>query len=91
MSFISSSSLSYVLLVIVGVLFVVKRQLKPGKLPPGPSGLPVLGSVLEIPTRNSWFYFTRLKELFGVFSIVNALASLLSLESSQAMLYILAP
>ena len=68
MTFISSSSLSYVLLAITGFLLVAKRLSKAPKLPPGPPGLPILGNALEIPSLNPWFYYTKLMETFGLLS-----------------------
>lgn len=82
MTFISSSSLSYVLLVIAGLLWVAKRLSKSQKLPPGPPGLPILGNALEIPSLNPWFYYTQLKETFGLL-----LLSVFTMASQLKMIY----
>jgi hypothetical protein len=46
------------------------------KLPPGPRGLPLIGSAFSIPPQYSWNYYTKLKAKYGLFSQYVCFASL---------------
>lgn len=54
----------------VGLLFLIAYIVgiyrKPKKtLPPGPSGIPILGNLLDIPTRNAWLRYQELGRQYG--------------------------
>lgn len=52
------ASASYLLLVLV-------KGKHARRLPPGPSGIPILGNALELPHASSWLYYAQLKEKYG--------------------------
>ena len=56
-----------VLLLIVVVYLVIRlvRARSRGKLPPGPMGLPVIGSVLDIPMKYQHIHFSKWSDRFG--------------------------
>lgn len=55
------SSLCVVLL----FLYVVRRKRHTLPLPPGPKGLPMIGNVLDIPSKNQWLTYWKWGKLYG--------------------------
>jgi hypothetical protein len=57
--------------------FLVKRfvQRKPGdrKLPPGPSGYPIIGNLLDWPSSKEWETYTKWAEIYGEHKIIPCL------------------
>ncbi|KAJ7671941.1 cytochrome P450 [Mycena rosella] len=52
------------------VFHVFKSYLRRRKMHPGPTGVPVLGNVLQVPTSMPWYRFSEWKEQYGdVFSL----------------------
>ena len=59
-------TVDFLLLVLGGFLvsrLVQKRSL--GSLPPGPRGLPLIGSVLDIPLTYQWYHFSNWSQRWG--------------------------
>ncbi|KAH9925321.1 cytochrome P450 [Fomitopsis serialis] len=55
-------------------------------LPPGPSGLPIIGNALQMPTRNEWVVFADLAKKHGDIMHLSALGnSIILLTSRQAI------
>ncbi|KAJ6573863.1 cytochrome P450 [Mycena vulgaris] len=81
-------SILYGLAAIVGaqtVLHVVKSYLTRRKMHPGPTGIPVLGNALQVPTSMPWYRFTEWKEQYGdVFSLDLAGQPVLVLNTYKA-------
>jgi len=50
-----------VLLVVKAILLSTRRP----SLPPGPSGLPLVGNVLDMPTAKEWLTFAQWGETYG--------------------------
>ena len=49
-------------------MFLASRLFKkrlPGPLPPGPRGIPILGSALSIPMEYHWIHFSKWSERWG--------------------------
>lgn len=49
-------------------LYLLKQVLTPARanpLPPGPKPLPVLGNLLDWPSKKEWETFTKWSELYG--------------------------
>lgn len=42
------------------------RSIKPLSLPPGSKGLPILGNILDIPTKQEWFTYTDWGKKYGM-------------------------
>ncbi len=47
------------------LLFILFSQKRRDKLPPGPSGFPLVGNVLDMPTSKEWLTFARWGERWG--------------------------
>jgi len=41
------------------------------RLPPGPTGWPIIGNLFDIPTEHSWFKYTEWGEQYGPMTYVN--------------------
>lgn len=57
------------LLAFIVALYVRNRRQHAQPLPPGPSGLPLLGSVLKWPKGHAWLKFNDWTKEFGSFNI----------------------
>jgi hypothetical protein len=57
---------AFPLVVFVTVKFAIASWLQRCKMPPGPTGIPILGNALQMPTAMPWFRFTQWKEEYGV-------------------------
>lgn len=56
------------LAVVVGVYYITARiHARKAHSPPGPSSLPIIGSLFHYPTSYPWFKFTEWKEQYGTF------------------------
>lgn len=55
---------------IVIVLLLRRLATKKPKYLPGPTGVPLLGNLFQIPETNSWEVYTRWKDIYGQCSIV---------------------
>ncbi|KAI0691239.1 cytochrome P450 [Cerioporus squamosus] len=55
------------LLLVLGAFLVscLVRKRTPGPLPPGPRGLPFVGSVLDIPLTYQWYHFSNWSQRWG--------------------------
>ncbi|KAF8305345.1 cytochrome P450 [Clavulina sp. PMI_390] len=80
----STTSVTGILLLSVATLLRFLSR-KKQKLPPGPKGLPWIGSALEIPMFHSHLYYTKLRDLYGdVFTLTALGQKLLILNSYSA-------
>ena len=55
------------LLIILGIVRAVTTLRVRMKMPPGPSGIPLLGNMLQVPRSMPWFKFSEWKGKYGVF------------------------
>ncbi|KAI0189210.1 putative cytochrome P450 oxidoreductase [Xylaria flabelliformis] len=57
------------------ILFIFKK--KPGPLPPGPKGLPLLGNIRDLPTHGEreWEHWLKHKDIYGPISSVTTLGT----------------
>jgi len=65
-------SLLYLDVVILGfAVYLVRKILskKPEPLPPGPSKLPLLENVLDMPSSHEWFTFAKWGEKYGTIQL----------------------
>ncbi|RDX53248.1 cytochrome P450 [Lentinus brumalis] len=55
------------LLLVLGAFLVSRlvRKRTPGPVPPGPRGLPLVGSVLDIPLTYQWYHFSNWSQRWG--------------------------
>lgn len=63
-----------IILLLLGTL-VVSRLLRKrplGPLPPGPRGLPLVGSVLDIPMTYQWLHFSNWSQRWGECSVIDS-------------------
>ncbi len=58
------------LLLVLGAFLVSRlvRKRTPGPVPPGPRGLPLVGSVLDIPLTYQWYHFSNWSQRWGKFT-----------------------
>lgn len=77
------------LLAVIGVAYAIYRLCRIGRrdsdLPPGPPTLPVLGNILDFPTRHAHFKFTEWSKTYGeIFSLKIAGETMVVLNSGRA-------
>ncbi|KAI0066978.1 cytochrome P450 [Artomyces pyxidatus] len=78
-----NKTVSYGLALGLSVLFLVRWLLSPyRKLPPGPSGYPIIGSVLELRSQQ-WLKFTEWKKTYGDVVYLNAAGQPMVILNSQ--------
>jgi hypothetical protein len=60
-----------VLVATVSVLRSSFRRIRDPPLPPGPRGLPLIGSVLDIPTEHPWETYREWSKKYGLHLVLN--------------------
>ncbi|KAH9925314.1 cytochrome P450 [Fomitopsis serialis] len=80
-------SASIVVLLVSAVVYLISRVASRNRhLPPGPSGLPIIGNALQMPTKNEWVIFADLAKKHGDIMHLSALGkSIILLTSRQAI------
>jgi len=68
---------------LVSISFVKSRRSSP--LPPGPSGWPLIGNILDMPTREGWKTFARWGEKYGAMTYVNLLGQPMVILNSRQL------
>ncbi|KAI0270485.1 cytochrome P450 [Gloeopeniophorella convolvens] len=61
---------------------LAKSRTRPAPFPPGPPGLPVLGNLLDIPTRSPWATYARWGKQYGPVTSVRVLGRLIVFVNS---------
>jgi len=52
-------------------IWMLRARRARSKLPPGPTGWPIIGNLFDIPTEHSWFKYTEWGEKYGPITYVN--------------------
>ncbi|KAJ6517251.1 cytochrome P450 [Mycena vitilis] len=65
-----------------GVYFCIRRKRSP-PLPPGPTGLPLIGNALRIPTANQWLKFAEFGDVWGDIISLNVFGQTLIVINSN--------
>ncbi|KAI0408983.1 cytochrome protein [Xylaria palmicola] len=75
---------------VIGVkIFLVLVKRKPGPLPPGPKGLPLLGNIADFPSpgQPEWEHWLKHKDIYGPISSVTLLGKTLVILHSPELAY----
>jgi hypothetical protein len=68
------SIISTAIIVGICILFVIWKRVGSGRhggvpFPPGPTPLPLIGNLRDIPTAQPWITYTQWKKKYGMFSV----------------------
>lgn len=67
-SFMSTQDLLVVIVALVFIWGLFRRNRNNAPLPPGPRGLPLIGNLLDMPSDNEWFTFAQWGKEYGKLS-----------------------
>ncbi|GJE88030.1 cytochrome P450 [Phanerochaete sordida] len=73
--------------IVLSTIFASRHNAKKHRYPPGPPGLPLLGSLLDIPTEYSWYTFAKWAHEYSTWNYVTQILNAKEIFEERSRIY----